>query len=168
MTNTDSLKPEGAADVVCDGSCACSRQTGTTDGTDRRTFLAKGAAGLAMLALAACGISSATAPSSVPATTVKLSDHPALANAGGVAVLQIGGTPVAIVRETTSTFSAFSLICPHAGNLVQSEGSQGFFCPGHGAQFNLAGRWVGGQPTSNLRSYPVQYDAGAAALTVGG
>jgi len=121
-----------------------------------------------MVALSACGVSNTTAPGTVAATTIPLSDNPSLANPGGVAVLRIDGTPVAIVRETASTFSAFSLICPHAGNTVQSQGAQGFYCPGHGARFSLTGQWVGGQPTSNLRSYPVQYDASAATLTVGG
>ena len=167
MMDANSLKPDRATDA-CDGACACSRPNDMTYGTDRRTFLAQGAAALAMAALAACGLSDTTAPGTLAATTIKLSDNPPLANTGGVAVLQIDGTPVAIVRETASTFSAFSLICPHAGNTVQSEGSQGFYCPGHGARFSLTGQWIGGQRTSNLRSYPVQYDATAATLTVGG
>ena len=167
MLDEKTLRPERATSG-CGDACACSRPNDVTNGTDRRTFLAQGAAALAMAALAACGLSNTTAPSTLGATTIKLSDNPPLANAGGVAVLQIDGTPVAIVRETTSTFSAFSLICPHAGNTVQSEGAQGFYCPGHGARFSLAGQWIGGQRTSNLRSYPVQYDATAATLTVGG
>jgi Rieske Fe-S protein len=85
-----------------------------------------------------------------------------------VAVLTIGGTPLAIVHETSTSFSAFSLVCPHAGNTVQSEGAQGFYCPGHGARFSLTGQWIGGQPTSSLRSYPVQYNAATGTLTVGG
>ncbi|MGH7617591.1 MAG: ubiquinol-cytochrome c reductase iron-sulfur subunit, partial [Gemmatimonadaceae bacterium] len=136
-------------------------------GTDRRDFLAQGAAAIAALALAACGLGVPTAPGSVSATTIKLSDYPSLANVGGVVVTQISGNPIAIVHETSTTFSAFSLICPHAGNTVQSEGTQGFYCPGHGARFSLAGQWTGGQPTGNLTSYPVRYDATAGSLTVG-
>jgi Rieske Fe-S protein len=50
----------------------------------------------------------------------------------------------------------------------QAPETSSFYCPGHGAQFNLQGQWIRGQRTSNLRSYPVTYDASAAALMVGG
>jgi Rieske Fe-S protein len=134
----------------------------------RREFLKKSAAAAALLALAACGMSDSTAPSSLASTTIDLSTTPALTPVGGVAVMSISGSPVAVVHETATTFSAFSLICPHAGNTVQSVGAQGFYCPGHGARFDLAGDWIGGQHTSNLRSYPTQYDAAAGTVTVGG
>lgn len=155
--------------VTCDGVCACARGDGTASGTDRRTFLAHGAAALAMFALAACNMGNGpTSPGTVSAATFKLSDNPSLANVGGVAVVSLGGAPLAIVRETATAFSAFSLICPHAGSTVQPSGAQGFYCPGHGAQFDLMGQWIGGQPTSNLTSYPVQYNASAGTVTVGG
>jgi len=134
----------------------------------RREFLKKSAAAAALLALAACGTSDSTAPSSLASTTIDLSTTPALTPVGGVAVMSISGSPVAVVHETATTFAAFSLICPHAGNTVQSVGAQGFYCPGHGARFDLAGDWIGGQRTSNLRSYPTQYDAAAGTVTVGG
>ena len=134
----------------------------------RREFLKKSAAAAALLGLAACGMSDSTAPSSLASTTIDLSTTPALTPVGGVAVMSISGSPVAVVHETTTTFAAFSLICPHAGNTVQSVGAQGFYCPGHGARFDLAGDWIGGQQTSNLRSYPTRYDAAAGAVTVGG
>jgi len=134
----------------------------------RREFLKKSAAAAALLALAACGMSDSTAPSSLASTTIDLSTTPALTPVGGVAVMSISGSPVAVVHETATTFAAFSLICPHAGNTVQSVGAQGFYCPGHGARFDLAGDWIGGQRTSNLRSYPTQYDAAAGTVTVGG
>jgi len=134
----------------------------------RREFLKKSAAAAALLALAACGMSDSTAPSSLASTTIDLSTTPALTPVGGVAVMSISGSPVAVVHETATTFAAFSLICPHAGNTVQSVGAQGFYCPGHGARFDLAGDWIGGQQTSNLRSYPTQYDAAAGTVTVGG
>src|SRR4051812_30966094 len=85
----------------------------------RREFLTTSAASLALLALAACGLSDATAPTTVSATAFKLSDYPQLANVGGVAMVSIGGSPVAIVRESATTFSAFSRICPHQGQTVQ-------------------------------------------------
>ena len=81
-------------------------------------------------------------------------------------VLRVSGQPVAVVRETASAVSAFSMICPHAGNTVQPV-SNGFYCPGHGARFDIEGQWTGGQPTSNLRSYPATFDATAGTVTLG-
>jgi Rieske Fe-S protein len=134
---------------------------------DRLTFLKQSAASIAMLALAACGADGLTAPSTLAATTISLASNPALANVGGVVTTRIDGSPVAIVRESTTTFAAFSLVCPHQGTTVQPQGSR-FVCPGHGATFDLDGKWIGGQRTSNLRSYPTVYDASAGTVTVGG
>jgi Rieske Fe-S protein len=146
----------------CSGACDCGGNM-----TDRRQFLQHGAAAAAAFALMACGLAGPTVPSSsISPTTLKLSDYPTLANVGGVATLQISGVPVALVRESTTTISAFSRICPHAGNIVQPIGSQGFYCPGHGAQFSLTGQWIGGQRTTNLTALSVQYDAAAATVTV--
>ncbi|MFI5229931.1 MAG: ubiquinol-cytochrome c reductase iron-sulfur subunit [Gemmatimonadales bacterium] len=160
-----------------DAGCrACARSAeraaGANEAADvdagRREFLKQSAAALALMALAACGLSDTTAPSSLASTTIDLSTTPALTPVGGVAVLTIGGSPVAVVHASASSYSAFSLICPHAGNTVQSVGAQGFYCPGHGARFDLAGDWIGGQRTSNLRSYPARYDAAAGTVTIGG
>ena len=99
-------------------------------------------------------------------TTIKLSDQPSLSNIGGVALVTIASSPFAIVRLDASTFVALSRICPHQGSTV-NQTSSGFLCPNHGAQFNTSGTWVGGQPTSNLRSYTTAYDATAGTLTIG-
>lgn len=150
------------------GACdACALVQGQAGGIDRLTFLKQSAASIAALALAACGGSNPTAPGTLSATTLSLASNPALATVGGVVTIQIDGSPVAVVRESSSAFAAFSLICPHQGSTVQPQTSQ-FYCPGHGATFNLAGQWTGGQRTSNLRSYPAVYDAAAGTVTVGG
>lgn len=134
---------------------------------DRLTFLKQSAAAIAAVALAACGASSLAAPSTLSSTTISLANNPALANIGGVVTMNIDGSPVAVVRESTTTFATFSMICPHQGSTVRPQGS-GFFCSGHGAMFSLAGQWTGGQRTSNLRSYPTTYDASAGTITIGG
>ena len=130
-------------------------------------FLKQSAALIAAAALAACGGDSLTSPSTVSSTTLTIANNPKLATVGGVVTLNIDGSPVAVVRESTSTFAAFSLVCPHQGNTVQAQTTR-FYCPGHGATFDLAGNWTGGQRTSNLRSYPVSYDASTGSVTVGG
>ena len=152
-------------DVTCGHVCAC--QTGNVEPQiARRTFVLYGAAAIASMALLACGGSDATSPSSVTQTTLQLSNFPALTSIGGVATTSIDGTPIAIVRESSTSFSAFSRICPHQGGIVNPSGTR-FVCPNHGAIFDLDGNNIGGQRTSNLHAYPVTYDASAATITVG-
>ncbi len=97
---------------------------------------------------------------------MSVSQFPALNSVGGVATTNINGTPIAIVRESTDTFSAFSLICPHQGATI-GVFTNGFQCPRHGATFDKQGQWIGGQPTSNMHSYPVTYDSAAGTLAIG-
>jgi Rieske Fe-S protein len=134
---------------------------------DRRDFVMRAAAALAAVALAACGSSGATSPSSVSSTTLQLADFPALSSVGGVATVSVSGVPLAIVRTSSTTFAAFSRICPHQGTTIDVF-TNGFQCPRHGATFNASGQWIGGQRTSNLTSYPVGYDAASGTLTIGG
>ena len=138
-----------------------------TDCVTRRTFLTQSAMMAAVAALAACGAASdATAPNLTSTVTVKLSDQPALANIGGVALVTLGGSPFAIVRIGTASFVTVSRVCPHQGSIVNKSGN-GFLCPNHGAQFSTVGTWTGGQQTSNLRSYPTSYDASTDLITIG-
>ena len=76
------------------------------------------------------------------------------------------GIPLAIVRTGESTFAAFSRICPHQGSTINVTAT-GFQCPRHGATFNKEGQWIGGQPTSNMRSYPTTYDQATGTITIG-
>ena len=155
----------------CEG-CACGAGAGAGAGhlqpisIDRRDFVMRAAAALAAVALAACS-SDLTSPSSVASTTINLADYPALSTVGGVATVTVDRIPLAIVRTGSTTFAAFSRICPHQGATINVT-SSGFQCPRHGATFNKSGQWTGGQPTSNLVSYPVSYNATAGTLTIGG
>ena len=139
----------------------------TCDGMDRRSFLSAATLAAITLALAAC--SDTTGPGSGgnnPTATVKVSDYPALSAVDGIATLSVQGTPIAIVRTGTDSYLALSRVCPHQGATVGVNGS-GFLCPRHGARFSETGTWVGGQPTSNLRSYSTSYDATTGTLTIG-
>ena len=164
-------------DSGCGGNCPCRADRATNDavpsiaepGLDRRTFLAQGAMATMAAALAACGLSSGfpTAPGSLSSPmTISVASYSALANIDGVAYLDANGSPLAVVRTGTSTFIALSRICPHAGSTVNTA-SGGFLCPGHGAEFDYSGRWIGGQRTSSLTSYPTQFDAATGMLTIG-
>ena len=141
--------------------------TDAATGIARRTFLTRSMLAAAAVALAACGMGgdAATSPSNLSGS-IKVSDYAALANVGGVAVVSMSGSPVAIVRTGASTFEALSLVCPHEGGSINTSGT-GFLCSKHGAQFNAAGTWVGGQRTTNMRSYPTTFDETAGTLTIG-
>ena len=136
-------------------------------GVNRREFLATSSALAITAVLAACGDGiggNATGPSNVNATVV-LSEYSALATVGGIAVIQGAGTPIAVVRSTTSQYRAFSLICPHAGTTVALNGA-GFRCPNHGAMFNSNGVWTGGQRTTGLSEFTVALNTMAGTLTI--
>jgi cytochrome b6-f complex iron-sulfur subunit len=137
-------------------------------GTSRREFIAASAtSAVAALLVTACGgASGATGVDTGPVSlSVQVSGYPALANVGGIARVDNGGTPVAAVRTGASAFAAFSLICPHFGCTVGINGSS-FLCPCHGARFASSGTWTGGQPTSNLTSLTTSYNATTGVLTI--
>jgi len=153
---------------TCSGCTAEHAADAIRDGIGRRTFLAQSAILAAGALLAACAAGGdATAPGTTLTSTtdIKVSDFPALASVGGVALVNVSGNPLAIVRTSDTTFLALSRICPHQGSTINPTGS-GFYCPGHGAQFSSTGQWVGGQRTSNMRSYSTTYDAAAGTITI--
>ncbi len=131
----------------------------------RRNFLSTTVVAVAVAALAACGGDALTAPASVDGT-IRVSDHASLASVNGVALVELSGSPVAIVRTGATTFVALSRICPHQGYFINVNGSE-FLCTGHGAQFTNTGTWKGGQPTSNMRSYAVVFNETAGTIKIG-
>jgi Rieske Fe-S protein len=141
-------------------------------GLSRREFVGRSTlAAVTALLASACGgtidaVTNALDPAGGGSVTINLADYPALANVGGIAKVSTGGAPVAVVRQGASTFVAFSMSCPHAGTTINISGG-GFVCPNHGARFNAAGQWTGGQSTSALSSVPVTYDSVAGTLTLG-
>jgi cytochrome b6-f complex iron-sulfur subunit len=154
--------------LTCSG-CAPEHATDRArDGIGRRTFLAQSALLAAGALLAACAAGDVSAPGTTisSASDIKLSDFPALASVGGIALVNISGNPLAIVRTGDASFVTLSRICPHQGSTINPSGS-GFLCPGHGARFSATGQWQGGQSTSNMRSYATSYDAAAGTITIG-
>ena len=156
----------------CGTSCGCGAESSglLANRIDRRKFFSLGAYAAAAAALAACGGAGAdntvTSPGGSTSGTVKISDYAALSAVGGVAVTSLNGTPIAIVRTSASAFLTLSRVCPHQGTTVNAT-STGFKCPNHGATFDTAGTWIGGQRTSNMRAYTTTYDAGSGTLTIG-
>jgi cytochrome b6-f complex iron-sulfur subunit len=151
------------------GGCASAHATDhARDGIGRRTFLAQSALLAAGALLAACAAGDATAPGTTlnSTTDIKVSDFPALASVGGIALVNISGNPMAIVRTGDASFVTLSRICPHQGSTINPDGS-GFLCPGHGARFSATGQWQGGQRTSNMQSFSTSYNAAAGTITIG-
>jgi cytochrome b6-f complex iron-sulfur subunit len=145
---------------ACSHSCA----------VGRREFI--GAATLTALSLlqSACGDGQigGTGPDGTTGGTlvVTVAQFPALASVGGVARVDGGnGTPVALVRTGAASFTALSLVCTHEGSTVNVTGA-GLVCPNHGARFSSTGVWQGGQVTTNLRSLPATFDAGAGTVSI--
>ena len=104
---------------VC-GRCVESRTAVAGEGIGRRTFLVQSGILAAIAALSACaGIGSDITSPNVPAnSTIDVNNYPALANVGGVAMVDFGSAPVAVVRSGTSSFLALSRVCPHQGRLT--------------------------------------------------
>jgi Rieske Fe-S protein len=131
----------------------------------RRGFLATSTAAAVTAFLAACGASDGpTSPGTVNAT-VKLSDYPMLGTVGGIVRLTGVSTPVAVVRASSTSYRAFSMVCPHQGTTIAISGA-GFRCPNHGATFNANGGWTGGERTSGLFEFSVSADSNAGTITI--
>lgn len=128
----------------------------------------------ATITVTAAGLAARTLTVSLTVTpgglVVNLAAWPALANVGGVAgsVGNVNGGPVAVVRSGASSFSAFSMICPHAGTTINVVNSASFRCPNHGALFNANGDNLPNSPqrTDNLTRLTVSYTPGATSLIV--
>ncbi len=166
---------------MCDGRCALrldeERALDLEDaGVSRRDFLSRSTlAAVAALLTTACGTGADILAArnrtgggtlSGGGITLPLANFPALAQVGGIARADTSAGPIALVRTGATTVAAFSMVCPHQGSTINIQGS-GFVCPNHGAQFSAAGQWLGGQPTSNLVSYPTTYDAATGLITIG-
>lgn len=153
-THSDLSSPSSPSGACIDGDCG-----GFTERRiDRRAFLGNAGAIVAALTAAACGDgqigNAATGLGSGGTVTVDPSAYAALASVGGIARISGTSRPIAVVRSTSTTYRAFSLICPHQGSTVNiSNGA--FLCPNHLARFDANGRWIGGQATGNLTELTV-------------
>ena len=136
---------------------------------NRRDFIIVSCASAGAIAAGGCALGpGVSGPPDSVSLTLKVSDYPALANVNGVAfVTENGGTGLAVVRTGSASFLALSRICPHQGGQIDQGGPAKFQCTRHGAEFDVDGNWVGGQPTSNMRSYPTSYDASTDTLVIG-
>lgn len=151
--------------------CDCRR--GSCSDINRRDFLQNSSlAAVSAFLASACGGridfgSGLNGPSAaLDGFSIRLRDYPTLSQVGSIAVVT-APLPLAVVRESPSSYAVFSLVCPHGGTTVGLSG-EGFKCPNHGATWDNTGTWTGGQPTSGLTRLQATLDSAAGTLVVSG
>jgi Rieske Fe-S protein len=76
------------------------------------------------------------------------------------------GTPIIIVRNSATSYTALSSRCPHEGCPCSAPQNRVISCPCHGSRFDLTGKVLNGPATSALYTYATTYDASTKKLTV--
>jgi cytochrome b6-f complex iron-sulfur subunit len=80
-------------------------------------------------------------------------DGTALANSGGTALVQSSLGTMLVVRNDTTTVSAFTATCTHQQCTVTGFTEGVFQCPCHGSRYNTTGAVVRGPATQALRRF---------------
>ncbi|MBQ0854132.1 Rieske (2Fe-2S) protein [Streptomyces sp. NPDC057621] len=138
----------------------------------RRTVLAAlGGAGLAA-ALTACGGSD----DSSSGTSSNSSSDASTGSAGGTALAKTTDIPegggkvfadqsVVVTQPTAGEFKAFSTVCPHQQQRVNSVDNGLITCPAHGSQFSVAdGAVKKGPATSGLTAANIKVSGDSITL----
>lgn len=84
---------------------------------------------------------------------------------------QFGNAAVIIIRETGTSYVAFSTICPHQGNIVNypKNSTSDIVCPVHGSHFSpVDGSRISGPAPNGLTKYTTSFDAATKILTITG
>lgn len=135
------------------------------DQVSRRDVLA-GVCGIAALSFAGISEASASAVKKLGdgRLSVNVKALSALQEVGGsVRVGSLRGQPVGLTRTGPSTFSAFSLMCPHQGvTVVRSEA--GWECKAHGSQFEADGELAFGPATTRLLKVRTKVSGGRVII----
>jgi cytochrome b6-f complex iron-sulfur subunit len=115
-------------------------------------FLAGAVAGGAVL-LESCGKQNSTPASSAPTLDftidISTSQYNALQHNGNY----VYANSVIIARDNSGNFIALYDVCPHAGCVVQFNGTSQFPCPCHGSDFDNNGNVISGPAASGLKKY---------------
>jgi Rieske Fe-S protein len=117
--------------------------------------------------LASCSSStSPSAPVTHGTTTVDISK---LTTDGQYTVdssVSPNGTPILVIRQNATTYTALSMLCTHEGCQVGTPSGGSITCPCHGSKYNLMGQVINGPAPSPLASYAVVLNASANTITV--
>ena len=131
-----------------------------------RRALLSGMCGIAALSMVPISAEAATLVKKLPKRRLsfKVKDAAKIVDVGSsVAIGQVKGQPVGLFRSGPSTFSAFSLLCPHQGVTVERSDA-GWFCSAHESKFAINGALEFGPATTALRKVPVKVSRGVATI----
>ena len=131
-----------------------------------RRALLTGICGVAALGLTPLSAEAASVVKKLPngRLSIRVRDIPKVVAVGSsVQVGMVKGQAVALARTGPSTFSAFSLSCPHQGVTVEKDGD-GWICRAHGSQFESDGALAFGPATTALRPVPVKVSRGVVTI----
>jgi Rieske Fe-S protein len=138
-------------------------------GCDRRTFVRRGGAALAVVLLPGCA-SLVTRRVPLENGRIRLSrrQHPELAEPRGSLRLMPDGweDPVYLLSLEGGGFAAVSSVCTHRGCTVDL-GGPGLSCPCHGSQYDREGRVMRGPASRALTRYPVHTAGDDLIIDVG-
>jgi cytochrome b6-f complex iron-sulfur subunit len=76
------------------------------------------------------------------------------------------GTPILVIRQNSTTYTALSMLCTHQGCTVGSPSGGSILCPCHGSRYDLHGNVLNGPAPSPLKNYSVVLNATANTITV--
>lgn len=131
----------------------------------RRALIA-GACGVAMAAIPGLSAEAASAVKKLSngKLSVRVRDIAALKEIGSsIRIGVIKGKPVALTRTGASTFSAFTLICPHQGVTVERD-ETGWVCNAHGSKFEANGDLNFGPAITGLPFVPAKFNRGVVVV----
>jgi cytochrome b6-f complex iron-sulfur subunit len=125
---------------------------------DRKEFILKSVLAVCGVAGGAMFIESCKKGSNTPASTAPTLDFTIDISTLQYNALQTNGNylyanSVIIARDHGGNFIALYDVCPHAGCMVQFNGTSQFPCPCHGSNFDSSGNVIAGPATSGLKKY---------------
>lgn len=134
----------------------------------KRTGLVLGAASLSgMLSEILASCSNLTGPSiQHGSTTVNVAG---LTSNGQFIVdsnVQPDGTPILLIRQNASSYTALSMLCTHQGCQVQPPSGGYIICTCHGSAYDMNGNVVRGPAPTPLAKYSTSYNASAHTVTI--
>ncbi len=92
---------------------------------------------------------------------------PKLMTVGSGVVVDIDGSPIAVLRTADASATALSAVCTHAGCTVEIQsGSDPLFCPCHGSTFAASGVVTHGPARTSLRVYTAVVDGSGVTVTL--
>ncbi len=76
------------------------------------------------------------------------------------------GTPILVIRQNATTYTALSMMCTHTGCTVNTPSGGQIYCACHGSVFDTHGNVVHGPAGSPLTNYGVALNAAAKTIAV--